>query len=453
MERPHIVVVGAGFAGLEAASRLAGAGARVTLLEREPRAGGRAAEVSLHGVRFVPGAPVFARGDARLHARIREAGLLSAIGPLPPGGQAQLDGDRVREIRPQTLPGVARLPGAGMLRGLLRLPRLPRLLARYAPLLDREHPERAARLDDRSASEFGHLYLGRGFADRWIEPALAETVLGNAAQASRVLFLLRPGLGPDAALERLRTGLGALAEALAAGLSTHFGVEVTSVEERPGGGLRVETGGAGPVDADAVVLATPPMEAARVADRLLGFAEREHFRAARGVAAMVLTVALQARRDLTPRRVRVPPVEGLPLAHVACEAGGKGAAIPERHAVVSLVARDSFSRAHLSAPADVVEKELLVHGERIEPALGSAAIFTQLTRWAFAYPCFDVGRYRAIGCFQRLQESARRDGRRLYFAGDHLVGPSIESALASGARAAAAALEDLGISPAPARRP
>ena len=38
----HVVVVGAGLAGLSAAMRLAGAGRKVTVLEREPVPGGRA---------------------------------------------------------------------------------------------------------------------------------------------------------------------------------------------------------------------------------------------------------------------------------------------------------------------------------------------------------------------------------------------------------------------------
>ncbi|MGH7896124.1 MAG: FAD-dependent oxidoreductase, partial [Candidatus Binatia bacterium] len=39
---PHVVVVGGGFAGLAAATRVARSGARVTLLERRPFLGGRA---------------------------------------------------------------------------------------------------------------------------------------------------------------------------------------------------------------------------------------------------------------------------------------------------------------------------------------------------------------------------------------------------------------------------
>ena len=41
----HVVVIGGGFAGLAAATSLCAAGARVTLLERRPRLGGRAYSV------------------------------------------------------------------------------------------------------------------------------------------------------------------------------------------------------------------------------------------------------------------------------------------------------------------------------------------------------------------------------------------------------------------------
>jgi predicted NAD/FAD-dependent oxidoreductase len=43
-----------------------------------------------------------------------------------------------------------------------------------------------------------------------------------------------------------------------------------------------------------------------------------------------------------------------------------------------------------------------------------------------------------------VQEDRRAQGRRLYFAGDHLVGPRPEHAVSSGRRAAAALLADAG---------
>jgi phytoene desaturase len=63
----HVVVVGAGLAGLSAAMRLAGAGRRVTLLEREPVPGGRAGVVTSETVdgqyRFDPGPTVLTMPD------------------------------------------------------------------------------------------------------------------------------------------------------------------------------------------------------------------------------------------------------------------------------------------------------------------------------------------------------------------------------------------------------
>ena len=43
----HVVVVGAGLAGLSAAMRLSGAGRRVTVLERESSPGGRAGRLDI----------------------------------------------------------------------------------------------------------------------------------------------------------------------------------------------------------------------------------------------------------------------------------------------------------------------------------------------------------------------------------------------------------------------
>jgi phytoene desaturase len=54
----HVVVVGAGLGGLSCALHLAGAGRRVTVLEREAAPGGRAGRLSLEGYRFDTGPTV-----------------------------------------------------------------------------------------------------------------------------------------------------------------------------------------------------------------------------------------------------------------------------------------------------------------------------------------------------------------------------------------------------------
>ncbi|MBV9097673.1 MAG: FAD-dependent oxidoreductase, partial [Frankiaceae bacterium] len=54
----HVVVVGAGLGGLSAALRLAGAGRRVTVLERAAQPGGRAGLLELDGYRFDTGPTV-----------------------------------------------------------------------------------------------------------------------------------------------------------------------------------------------------------------------------------------------------------------------------------------------------------------------------------------------------------------------------------------------------------
>ena len=59
----HVVVVGAGLGGLSAALRLAGAGRRVTVLEREAVPGGRAGLLELGGYSFDTGPSVLTMPD------------------------------------------------------------------------------------------------------------------------------------------------------------------------------------------------------------------------------------------------------------------------------------------------------------------------------------------------------------------------------------------------------
>ena len=72
----HVVVVGAGYAGLSAALRLAGAGRKVTIIERESVPGGRSGLLQRDGYSFDTGPSVLT-----MPSLINE-GIVRTLGPV-----------------------------------------------------------------------------------------------------------------------------------------------------------------------------------------------------------------------------------------------------------------------------------------------------------------------------------------------------------------------------------
>jgi oxygen-dependent protoporphyrinogen oxidase len=200
----------------------------------------------------------------------------------------------------------------------------------------------------------------------------------------------------------------------------------------------------GTIGADAAVVATPAPAAAALARPILAPAERDFFAGLAYEPAITLAVALGD--PVVPRfiRVRVPRGEGWPLASLAIEPGLPRGRVPDGCAVARLVARSDWSRAHLDAPDDAIAKELLRYLVRLHPIASERVRFTAVTRWPLGFPRFEVGCYRALERFARVQEDRSAEGRRVYFAGDYLIAPSVEGAITSGFRAAAAVRADLG---------
>jgi len=436
-------VVGGGLAGVAAAAALREAGCGVQLLEREARAGGRAAGSSRDGFRLDAAPFLVSARERRLLDLIAAAGLGERLLPLRP---VILSHTRDGRIEPAPPAGrrleVARIGGV-RLREALRLHRLARLERRFADLLDPEAPERAIRLDDRSAADFARLYFGASVFARWVEPILGSDLLSDATESSRVSFLLARRARGEAPLATLRGSPAEVADALWQRDSDRLGVEVRGLECAAGEVSLDST--AGRLRADAVVLALPAAETLRVAAAALAPAEREGLAAARSAPAIVLNAALEQAPARKATRVRVPSVEGSPLATIAAEPGGAGAPAPAGAALVSLVARADWARAHLEAADAVIEKALLDAFEQVFPRAAAAIRFVEIRRYAHAVPHFGVGRYRQLARLAALQTEQRAAGRRLYFAGDHWLGPTLEAAAASGRRAAVELCADFGL--------
>ena len=318
------------------------------------------------------------------------------------------------------------------------------MLARYAAQLEPAAPELAAPLDDRSLHDFGRLYFGESVVERWMAPLVGP--LGESPDTSRALFLRRYPAHAEALLGLPRATLAEMVDAAVSRLTLLTGVEAVGIEPLAEGGLRVrasERGRERALEADAVVVATPAPEAARVAGGVLSSAEREGLARVRYSPRLALAIGLRRALHPHPRWLSLPRSAGGPLASVVLEPGVAGGRVPSGRGLALLEARPDYAAAAESAPDDVLAKELQEAFEGLLAGARGAAAWTRLYRLPLVTPRFDVGRYREIAAFERVGADQRRSGRKLYFAGDYLMDPSWNGALLSGQRAARAVQADL----------
>jgi squalene-associated FAD-dependent desaturase len=272
----HVVVVGAGLAGLSAALECADLGARVTVLERQQRVGGLTWSFSRNGVSMDNGQHVFlACCDAYLGFLDRIGAADGVVPPRPldvPIVAPGATGPVVGRLRRQDLPVPLHLAGALLryrhlsLRDRLALGRALAALHR----LDLEDD----RLDDVTFGEWlaAHGQSKAAIAAVWdlltvptVNLPASEASLATAAMVFKTGLLSSrqaSDIGWSAIpLGRLH-GERAAAALHRAGAAVHLGVRVTGVEESDGG-WRVHTGD-GPLAADAIVVAVPHEEASAI---------------------------------------------------------------------------------------------------------------------------------------------------------------------------------------------
>jgi oxygen-dependent protoporphyrinogen oxidase len=438
--RRSAIVVGAGLAGLAAAWRLARRGVGVRVLERAERVGGRAAAQPDALLEGLP--QVLCARDRRLIAWIAEVGLRDELLPLRPLSVCTAGGGAVRDLEISELADLRRVAGVRWWQAL-RLLRLPRLLARYRKHLDASEPERAAPLDDRSVADFCRLYFGPSVLEHWLAPRLLADALADAREASRALLLHELAARGLARTGLARAPLADVAQRAAASLPVSLGVEVVALARAAGGRFQVALASGPPLEADAVVLALPAPEALRVAAPLLATPEREALAAVRYAPGVAVTASLRRPLRARPGLVWVPRALRSPLACALLEPGITGGRVSDGRGLLLLRAAPDFAAAHFDAPAEALEKELLAAFEALWPGAQRSVERSRALRERHAVPCFEVGRYRELAHWQKLQQGARAEGRRLYFAGDYLAHPSFEGALASAERAAEALVADL----------
>ncbi|MGY1724688.1 NAD(P)/FAD-dependent oxidoreductase [Blastococcus sp. SYSU DS0533] len=400
--RAEVLVVGAGLAGLSAAVRLAAAGVDVHVLEASDHAGGRLATERIDGFVVDRGFQVFNTGYPRaadLDLPALELGWFERGAVIRVGGRAHRVVDPRR--RPTAVLGTAVAP-LGPLREKVALVAFS-LRAGYAPVgrLLRD-PETTAEeaLQRRSAG------VGGAALERFLRPFLAGVLLEEElATFNRYVDLLwrsfvRGSTGLPAA------GMQAIGEQLAGRLETgrvHLRTAVRSVS--PGSA----TTDGGTWSADAVVIATDPATASRLLPAIEAEAPRE---------VTTHMHVLPTSPWPSPLIVLGPPRGRVVNSAVVSDAQPRYS--PDGRALVAsstlartreAEVRDEIAAAH-GVPASELEHLTTVTVPGAQPA---------------ALPPLQLRRPVDLG-----------DG--LFVCGDHRDTPSIQGAMASGARAARAVL-------------
>ncbi|SDD14618.1 Flavin containing amine oxidoreductase [Geodermatophilus telluris] len=401
--RAEVVVVGAGLAGLSVATRLAAAGRDVHVLEAAAHAGGRLATQRVDGFVVDRGFQVLNTGYPRA-ADLDLAAL--ELGWFTPGAVVWEGGRAHRVVDPR------RRPGAAL--DTLRAPLgpLPRKLA-VAAFSARAAYTPVSRL--LAAPETGadeHLAragIGAAARERFFGPFLAGVLLEDRLEtSSRYLDLLWRSFARGATGLPAR-GIQAIGEQLAGRVGAerlHHGVRVGEVS-----GTSV-TSDAGRVQADAVVVATDPATA----------------------AALVPAVQASAPRQVTTHYHVLP---GSPWPDPLIVLGTPGGQLV--NSVVLTDAQPAYGpdgRALLASNSLLPTREADVRAEVARLHGVAVADLEHLTTVTV------TGAQPAA--LPPLQPRRPVDlGGGLFVCGDHRDTPSIQGAMASGRRTAAAVLRRL----------
>ena len=360
------------------------------------------------------GTPGFARSDAALAIAADALGLANAIHPYARGRDAWMRDATLRPLGREGASPVASIEGA------LRLAR-----ARRRPLERRVDPARPLSLErPRLVAEIAR--DAESAALSWLPaPDGAEPPLLRALAALRARW-------SGAEIASFAGGTGALAGALAARVRVRSGCAVRRVESFTGGAriALLEQGVARSLDVDAAVVAVPGSRVTALCPKLTP-EERGFFEGVRYAPALVVFLAFARVPSAALRSVWIEPASGLELSSLVLEHLRPGAAPHGAGLVRATLAPEACVRMHRAPDASIADlaAENLAYGRFGAPRPCDYAV----QRHPDAWPRFEADDVRRLARFlQRFERSPR-----LAFAGDYLMAPSADAALASGLRAAA----------------
>jgi oxygen-dependent protoporphyrinogen oxidase len=411
-----VLVVGAGISGLALATRLAGRGVAVRVIEAAPVAGGnlrsRRAETSAGSWLLDLGPNSFGDASAPFMDLVRAAGIEDRLVRSATGGRRFVwRGGRLREVPSHPLKFA--VSGLLPLTGVLRLAREPFVAPRPADAPEESLGAFCDRRLGRAAREklltpvVGGIYAGDPMR-LGAESAFPAMVALEREHGSLIRAAMR-GKGPPSrgTLSSLRGGLAELPAALARRLgdSLTTGAAARRVV-RDGGVWRVETADGRAFSAATLVVATPAATTAELLSALDAplAAELDAIEYAPMTVAHV-GFRRDAARALPPGfGFLVPRDEGLRILGAIFSSQLFEGRAPAGHELVTVFAGGSLDPGAASMPDDAVRAFVIDDLARAIGLSGPPPL-AEVTRWPRAIPQYVVGHKDRV---ERIDEHVRR---------------------------------------------
>jgi oxygen-dependent protoporphyrinogen oxidase len=431
----HVIVVGAGVAGLSAAFRLQQPGYSVTVLEAAQQVGGKTMASRQAGFILNRGATLIgASYDAVLklaHEVDVDAEIISA--PSTVG--------IVREGRPHWI----RTKGIGLVTDFLRTPLLSfksKLLLSRAGLDMLKargksgfgEPRLRADLDTESVGEYCDRRLNKEIRDRLLDPVMGGLLIidGLRASVADLYFLSSKVLAGG--MLGYRGGIDFLAKAVADRLDVQTSASVTNVSAE-GDGVRVtwcQDGSVHERHVDGVVLSVAASEVTKLYPaipeslrRLLDSIPQANI--------ISIRLALKARPDNPAAIALVPKNELGGLAMIMLEHNLSPDIAPPGGAVIGALLYHEWCTPRLDNSDEELLAETLPDLEVLFPGISQQIETAEISRWTPGATRSEAGIHRMIA---ELDDAVASERRKIQFAGDYFNAPTINSSVVSGERAA-----------------
>lgn len=436
----RVLIIGGGFAGIAAASRLHALGARVMLFDDRASIGGRARSDVLDGWHVDVGAQLIATTYTRTLAMLTDGDRahLSSLREMP-GRDVYLRDGRAYPINFGSLRSLLAFGAIGVADKARLGAALVPMLARHRAALRVDAMKIPASLDAESARDFMVRSVSAAAADALVEPVSATFCGARGADISLAFYLTLGRYGSEGDVLAPVGGWTAMLEQALRDVEIVRGTTITSVE-RDGSTVRIASEGGVSWEGDAAVVATDSLSAASlltsIASReLIEWLESVRYRPSLTVAATVKTTLPHDAFGVLVHNDGRHPVSALAIHGAKASRDGRDADV-----VLAWPTPDAADRL-IDRPASEIAATIVPAIETLMPQTAGRIGHVRVYRHPRGIPLPTPG---FVAHRERGRELASQIAAPIALAGDYLTMPLLEGAVASGEAAAAHLTARLG---------